>query len=377
MVNHPAYTNSRAIFIAEIEQFGGAERSVLALSRWLHQHGLDNHLVTYFDHCNIAKYATHPLDVVELKPAGGARSKIAALRQHFATYPDDAPRPLLNGYQPALHASLAGMRGFHHLMHDTAALFSDQQTRTLPNRLRIAISNRIAGIGLRSGGRTIVTSEFLRDECLRDFGVHANIVRMGGFVDPDTFRLRPVTDSAGNTSLRILSVCRIEENKRIDWILQSLADLQRRQPSLSSRVDWQLDLVGKGSLIPSLRTMADNLGIGQRIHFHGFVSDDDLAHIYAAAHFFLMPAVQGYGIPGIEALQRGIPILLHRESGVSDILQNTPWATVLCGNKEAMTAALSSAIEAVIAGTHHAFPLPTLPTEDQWAAEVAQLCNWT
>ena len=33
-----------------------------------------------------------------------------------------------------------------------------------------------------------------------------------------------------------------------------------------------------------------------------------------------MPAVQGYGIPAIESLQRGIPVLLHRESGVSDIL---------------------------------------------------------
>ncbi len=366
----PTPDNSRAIFIAEIEQFGGAERSILALSRWLYEQRINSYLVTYIDHCNIAKYATHPLNVVELKPAPGVRNKIAALRRHFSSY-QSAPKPLLSGYQPALHATLAGMRGFHDLMHDTPALFGDQQTRTPLQHLRIAISSLIVGYGLRSGGSTIVTSEFLRDDCRKQFGVTAKIVRMGGLADPSGFHLRPVT-----RELRMLSVCRIEENKRIDWLLQALADLEHRQPSLSSRVDWRLDLVGKGSLIEPLRAMAANLGIGNRVIFHGFVSDEDLLPLYASAHLFLMPAVQGYGIPGIEALQRGIPILLHRESGVSDILLDTPWATVLHGGKEATTPALSSAIENAIVGKHHAVPLLDLPTEDQWAHQVAQLCNW-
>jgi glycosyltransferase involved in cell wall biosynthesis len=188
------------------------------------------------------------------------------------------------------------------------------------------------------------------------------------------FHLRPVTSD--KAELRMLSVCRIEKNKRIDWILQSLAELEHAGPSLSSRVDWRLDLVGKGSLVEPLRAMSNSLGIGNRIHFHGFLSDDDLESLYAKAHLFLMPAVQGYGIPGIEALQRGIPILLHRESGVSDILQTTAWATVLCGGREATTAALSSAFEGVISGKHHTSPLPDIPTEEQWAEQVTELCHW-
>jgi glycosyltransferase involved in cell wall biosynthesis len=174
----------------------------------------------------------------------------------------------------------------------------------------------------------------------------------------------------------MLSVCRVEANKRIDWILRALADLERTAPSLSSRVNWRVDLAGKGPLIPQLTELAASLGIAGRVHFHGFVPDSELQTLYDEAHLFLMPAVQGYGIPAIESLQRGIPVLLHRESGVSDILLETPWATVLTGGEDQMPAALSAAIDGVLTGRHHAVPPPSLPTEDGWAEQVARLCGW-
>jgi glycosyltransferase involved in cell wall biosynthesis len=365
--------DSRPIVITEIEQFGGAERSVLALARWLHQRGLPSHIVTYADHCNLASYATHPLTVVELK-AAGTLNRIRALGRHFKARPSGAPQPLLSGYQPALHATLAGMRGFHTLMHDTPSLFDDPATRTLKSRIRLAVSNRIIGHGLRSGGRTIVTSEYLRADCRKDFAVEAQIARMGGLTTTDpanVFRVRPLRGE-----LRMLSVCRIEANKRIDWILRSLAELERATPPLSARVNWRLDLAGKGPLIPQLTELAAALGIAGRVHIHGFVPDAELLDLYDQAHLFLMSAVQGYGIPAIESLQRGIPVLLHRESGVSDILLETPWATVITGGPETATAALSAAVDGVLASRHHAVLLPKLPTEDEWAAQVAHLCGW-
>src|SRR5580704_9024663 len=105
-------TDACPIVITEIVQFGGAERSVLALARWLDQRGLPSQVVTYADPCGLARYTTHPLTVVELK-ATGPRNRIAALRAWSRSRAADAPQVLLSGYQPALHATLAGMRGFH------------------------------------------------------------------------------------------------------------------------------------------------------------------------------------------------------------------------------------------------------------------------
>jgi glycosyltransferase involved in cell wall biosynthesis len=368
---HP-WTDARPIFIAEIAQFGGAERGLLALSNWLHRHALAHYLLTYADHCNLAQYAPHPVTILELKPRPGPRHKIASLQRHFAQRGLSAYAPLTSGYQPALHATLAGLRGFHCLMHDTPSLFGDADHRSLSGKLRIAIANTISGRGLRSGGATIVNSEFLYAECQRDFRIDAHIARMGGLASAASpLRIRPV---AGE--LRLLSVCRIEPNKRLDWLLRALAALERPPTPLSARVDWRLDLAGTGSQLPALQQMAITLGIDDRVHLHGFLPDQQLATFYDRAHLFLMPAVQGYGIPAIESLQRGIPVLLHRQSGVSDILLATPWATVLDGDEPALLPALREAIDKAIAGRHHHSPQPTLPTEDQWAVRVAQLCHW-
>jgi glycosyltransferase involved in cell wall biosynthesis len=364
---------SRAIVIAEIEAMGGAERSVLALSHWLWERGLAAQVVTYADHVGIAQHAHWPVEVVELRSEIStmrARRKIAALRRYFREQPG-AYKPLMSGYQPALHATLAGIRGFHCLMHDTPSLFEDQRALPASGRLKRRLLDAVTGYGLRSGGHTIVTSEYLREECRRVFGVQAEIARMGGLRSASEFRPRR---TAGE--LRMLSVSRLEKNKRLDWILRALGALERERPALSERIDWRLDVAGRGSAQGELEELAAQVGVASRVRFHGYVSDAELERMYNEAHLFLMPAVQGYGIPAAEALSRGIPVLLHRDSGISDILRETPWAVVVEGGEEAMLPALRRAIDAVISGPHLAFAPPEIPTEDAWAERVARLCGW-
>ena len=361
-------SKSRPILVTEMEAMGGAERSVLALSRWLWQRNLPNHFVTYRDGVNLASHADHPIAVVELKPVMRATKKIAALRKAFSAWKGGPPL-LASGYQETLHATLAGQRGFHCLMHDTPSLFEDASLHSPRQRLARMVSNRIAAYGLRSGGHTIVTSEYLRDDCRKVFGVHADIARMGGLGDGFVFRPRPVS-----ASLRMFTVSRLEPNKRIDWILRALATME--QAGLSSRVDWSLGIAGKGAQGNQLADLSAALGLTDRVRFLGYVSDAELEQLYAQAHLFLMPAVQGYGIPAIEALSRGLPVLLHRESGVSDILLETPWATVIDGGEESLRPGLEKAVESIIAGRQLQAALPPLPSEDSWAERVARLCNW-
>ncbi len=369
-MNHPVSLDSRTIVLTEIEAMGGAERSVLALSRWLLRHHLAHHLVTYQDRIDIAAHADHPVQVIQLRPEMRAMKKISALRRYFALR-QGAPAPLMSGFQPALHGTLAGVRGFHCLMHDTPSLFADAHSRAPKQRLVRWVSDRIAAHGLQSGGRTIVTSEYLKEESRKVFGVEADIARMGGLSNPAAFRLRPVKDK-----LRMLSVSRIETNKRVDWMLRALAAMEHDPLPLSSRTDWMLHLAGQGSQMERMRELAATLGLSSRVHFPGYVRDAELEQLYAEAHLFLMPAVQGYGIPAIEALTRGLPVLLHRESGVSDILRATPWATVINGGEEGLLSGLRDAIDAVIRGTQMKAALPVLPTEDEWAERVARLCGW-
>ena len=368
---HP---DSVPLFITNLDSLGGAERSLLAMAAWFHVHGRASHFVVYEDNCNFAQYASFPLTIPELKPHGGVRAKVAALKHYFATH-RFTPAPLVSSYQPALHATLAGLGKFHCLMHDTPVLFEveEDRDRSLKQQLRTWISNKVIGYGLeRGGGRTIVTSEFLQRDSKKEFGVDADIARMGGLAGSEGF-----TPRAYEGELRMLSVCRIEANKRIDWMLDALASFERGPRPLSAQINWRLDLAGKGSLLEGMRARAAELGLADRVHFHGFVPDDQLEEMYRRAHLFLMPAVQGYGIPAIEALQRGIPVLLHRDSGVSDILLDTPWASVLTDGREELAPKLAAMMQWIAMNEQlTAPPPPALPTEDAWAARVARLCGY-
>jgi glycosyltransferase involved in cell wall biosynthesis len=254
-------------------------------------------------------------------------------------------------------------------MHDTPSLLGDPPA-TLRARFRQIIANRTLRRGLNSGGTTIVTSDYIKAETERLWRPPIAVARMGG-IPARSFRPR-----APSRELRLLSVSRVEANKRIDWLLSGLASLEKRRPKLSQQADWIFDVVGGGSLIERLFEMARALGIEDRVAFHDFVDDRRLEAFYDQADLFLMPARQGYGIPAAEALSRGIPVLVHRESGISDILLNTPWATVMEGGEDRMSETLARAIGAALNGDHLNAPLPDLPTEDSWAEQVARICGW-
>ena len=368
----PASSDERVLFFPEVEAFGGGERSYLALLGWLHAQGIPHRALTYRDAADIERFAPFPLAKTQLLPPPGARAKIASLKRHFGER-EYRYTPMVAGLQGALHATSAGMRGFHTLMLDTPTLFKagTGQGPTPKERVRDVGINLVLRRGLNSGGRTIVNSEFLRNETRRLWKADADIIRMGGLEGEHEFR--PRRPQGG---LRMLSISRIEANKRIDWMVRALAELERGERPLSARVDWHLDVAGKGSLLDASRELARSLGVGDRVHFLGFVPDERVEELYANADVFLMPAVQGYGIPAIESLTRGLPVLLHRESGVSDILLDTPWCVVIEGDERAMAPGLLKIVESILRGDHLNAPLPNIPTEAEWAERVARDCGW-
>jgi glycosyltransferase involved in cell wall biosynthesis len=58
-----------------------------------------------------------------------------------------------------------------------------------------------------------------------------------------------------------------------------------------------------------LRALARELGVEDRVHFPGWVSDTDLEGLYGIASCFVLPTFQeGFGLPVLEAMARGLPV---------------------------------------------------------------------
>lgn len=82
-----------------------------------------------------------------------------------------------------------------------------------------------------------------------------------------------------------------------------------------------LHLCGSGPLEGELRRLADELGIGPRVHFHGFIQSPDVARILARGLCLLLTSVEEqFGLVVIEAQAAGLPVIVSRNAGASDIL---------------------------------------------------------
>ena len=82
-------------------------------------------------------------------------------------------------------------------------------------------------------------------------------------------------------------------------------------------------MAGSGDMLPRMVRRVSQLRMGSRFHFTGFMRGDDVDRMYAMSDLYVMPSVsEPFGITPLEALLYDVPVLLSRQSGVSEVLHN-------------------------------------------------------
>lgn len=357
------------IFQPEFVEFGGEERVILALSEGLHARGLPHSVLCYRDHIHLARHARLPLRVHQLRPSGPGLARPLALRAALRRlHAMGSPTPVLFNIQSALHAGLSGARRYHLRIPDTYSLLTPTPTPFWdPLDLRLTLRDHATGRGVRSAEQLLTNTEALSREMGQLYGRPARVHYLGGH--GSTAAEAPARSQA---VVHLLSVCRLQASKRVDWMLRALAQ-EDGQRDLG---DWRLHVAGAGPQRDALQALALQLGIHDRVSFHGFVSDEQLEALYRQAHIFLMPARQGFGLPAIEALYRHSAVVLNRESGVSEILEGTPWVLIAESGERAFASALRAMLRRVREDGFFAQPLPELPSMQTWADGVIETLGW-
>jgi len=199
----------------------------------------------------------------------------------------------------AIAAKEAGIRliGTNHVMAENVA---QHVTILPPPLLRALVRSQWKAAGKVFGMADEVTTPTLRSsEYLEQMtgltGVHS--ISNGIDAHDYTPSFEPRTEN------RIIFVGRLDEEKHIDELLRATALLD---PALDVRVD----IVGGGEDEHRLKRIAAELGVTDRVVFHGRVSDEDLRRMLTAAAVFAMPSrAELQCIAAMEAMATALPVV--------------------------------------------------------------------
>ena len=131
--------------------------------------------------------------------------------------------------------------------------------------------------------------------------------------------------------------------KGVHHLLKAFATLE--QPRAQLRLVGQAE---NADYAASLHTLAEALGISSRVHFHGAVSQAELAAFFAAARVMVLPSLsEGLGRVVVEAMLLGTPVIGSRVGGIPDMIEPgvTGWL-VEPGDEAELAAALRDAFQA-------------------------------
>jgi glycosyltransferase involved in cell wall biosynthesis len=119
----------------------------------------------------------------------------------------------------------------------------------------------------------------------------------------------------------ILTVATIEPRKNIRAVLYAFRDLIL-QEKIS---DLNLVLAGiRGwkyqEVVDFIETSPD---LSSRVFYTGYIHDNDLAAIYSGAATFVYPSLyEGFGLPPLEAMQCGVPVICSKTSSLPEVVGN-------------------------------------------------------
>lgn len=116
--------------------------------------------------------------------------------------------------------------------------------------------------------------------------------------------------------LKLITACRLEERKGVDIVIKSFPLILKTFPQAT------LDVVGSGSLLNEFKLQTKKLNVGEKVTFHGKVSQPKVVELMKKAHIFCFPTSASEGFPKvvIEALACGLPVVTTKVSVLPQLI---------------------------------------------------------
>jgi glycosyltransferase involved in cell wall biosynthesis len=136
-------------------------------------------------------------------------------------------------------------------------------------------------------------------------------------LQPNIYAMNQLKTKYGLADKFILFVGTIQPRKNIVRLIEAFAEVKKDE---SIPHDLELVIVGKkGWLYEDILSTPQKLGIGKSVKFLENVNDDSLIPLYEHALCFVLPSLyEGFGLPVLEAMQNGCPVITSNVSSLPE-----------------------------------------------------------
>ena len=178
----------------------------------------------------------------------------------------------------------------------------------------------------RRAAHIITVSDYSRGDICRTYGIDPELITVTPEAAPPNFapitnetELRRIRETYGIQEDYILSLCSIQPRKNLVRLIDAYSCLRRVNPEVKLP---QLVLAGKrGWLENETFRAAERDALGRDILFTGYVPEHDLVGLYSGAICFVYPSYfEGFGLPVVEAMQCGVPVIAGNRTSLPEII---------------------------------------------------------
>lgn len=193
----------------------------------------------------------------------------------------------------------------------------------------------IENVGVHAADRVIAVSEYTRHMINEKLGIDPERITVAhNGVKQSEEQFKP--HLSGETPLptvipgsEVEQLCSAQPKKRVLFLgrvtYQKGPDIfvEAAARVLKHHRDVTFVLAGNGDMLPRVRERVRQLGIEEYFEFPGFVTGKKLDEEFGRADLYVMPSIsEPFGIAPLEALTRGTPALISKQSGVSEVLSH-------------------------------------------------------
>jgi glycosyltransferase involved in cell wall biosynthesis len=231
-------------------------------------------------------------------------------------------------YSAGLPAVLIGR------LHNVPVIVSEHFTG-FPRRLLNRKEVWKAKWAFRLAKNVLVVSHGLQ-KAIEAYDIRARFQVIPNVVDISLFY--PPSNKFLNSNRKVLLFVGLldpSHKKGVPYLLRALGKLGEK------RKDWHLNILGDGEVRTEYERMAWELGIAEKVTFHGLKSKQEVAKFMRQADLFVLPSLyETFSVVAAEALAAGVPVLTTRCGGPEEFVSDEVGMVIPPSDMEALLKAL-------------------------------------